>query len=215
MMSWNVRFATVASLLAGTALFLQARARNPFVPARISLASFPVQLSNWVGIDVPIPNHDLKSLGPGEFLQRRYADEGTQQPAVNLFLAYLPNEHSLFEHLPQNCLSGSGWTTLESGTTSLKFPGETAFEANRYLIARGTDRQVVVFWYWAHGRRVASEGWLNLYLAFDSVRLNRSDNALIRLNTPLRPDEKPEEAEKRLLSFVGLVHPLLNGYVPR
>jgi EpsI family protein len=215
LISWNTRFATVAVLLAGTGLFLQTRARNPFVPSRISLASFPVQLKNWSSTDLPIPNEILKTLGPGEFLQRRYVAERTQQPTVDLYLAYLPNEHSLFSHLPQDCLTGSGWTTLESGTTILQFPGETAFEANRYLIGRGTDRQLVLFWYWAHGRRVASEDWMNLYLAFDSLRLNRSDNALIRLNTPLRPDENPQEAEQRLISFVELLNPLLNGYIPR
>ena len=215
MMSWNARFTTVVVLLAGTAFFLQARVRSPFVPSRISLGSFPVQLRNWAGTDVPIPNEILKALGPGEFLQRRYVDEQTPQPAVDLYLAYLPNEHSLFRHLPQDCLVGSGWTSLESGTTMLQFPGETAFEANRYLIERGTDRQLVVFWYWAHGRRVASDGWVNLYLVFDSLRLNRSDNALIRLNTLLRPEEKPEEAEQRLLSFAGLMNPLLNSYIPR
>jgi hypothetical protein len=35
------------------------------------------------------------------------------------------------------------------------------------------------------------------------------------MNTALWPDEGPEEAEQRLLSFVGLVNPLLNGYIPR
>ena len=37
MISWNARFTTVAVLLAGTALFLQARAARLF---QISLASF-------------------------------------------------------------------------------------------------------------------------------------------------------------------------------
>jgi EpsI family protein len=215
MISWKARFTTGAVLLAGTALFLQARARSPFVPSRISLASFPVQVRNWAGTDVPIPNEILKTLGPGEFLQRRYVAERTQHPAVDLYVAYRPNEHSLFNHLPQACLTGSGWTVVESGTTTLQFPGETAFEANRYLIERGTDRQLVVFWYWVHGRRVASEDWMNLYLVFDSLRLNRGDNALVRFNTTLRPDENPQEAEQRLLSFAGLVNPLLSGYIPR
>jgi EpsI family protein len=214
MISWNARFATVAVLLAGTGLFLQARARSPFVASRISLASFPVQLGNWVGSDVPIPEEDLKTLGPGEFLQRQYANDQTQQPDVTLYLAYRPNDHRFYTHLPQNCLSGSGWTTVESATTTLRFPGEAAFPADRYLIARGPDRQLVVFWYWAHGRRVASEDWMNFYMASDSLLLNRNDNALIRINTVLQPGEKPEQAEQRLLSFAGLVNPRLNSYIP-
>ena len=89
------------------------------------------------------------------------------------------------------------------------------FQANRYLIARGDDRQLVLFWYSAHGRRVASENQMDFYLVLDSLRLNRSDNALVRMNTELLPGEKPEDAEKRLLTFAGLVNPLLNNYIPR
>jgi EpsI family protein len=83
------------------------------------------------------------------------------------------------------------------------------------LIARGTDRQLVLFWYWAHGRRVARENRMNLYLMLDSLRWNRSDNALIRLNTPLLPDEDQQQAEQRLLAFAGLVNPRLDRYIPR
>ena len=104
---------------------------------------------------------------------------------------------------------------MESGITTLAFSGDAPFQANRYLIARGDDRQLVLFWYSAHGRRVASESQMDFYLVLDSLRLNRSDNALVRMNTELRPGEKPEEAEKRLLAFAGLVNPLLNNYIPR
>ena len=52
MISWNARFATVVLLLTGTALFLEARARNEFVLPRTTLASFPLELKNWLGNDV-------------------------------------------------------------------------------------------------------------------------------------------------------------------
>ena len=52
MISWNARVAIVALLLAGTALFLQARSRSEFVLPRTALATFPMELQNWVGTDV-------------------------------------------------------------------------------------------------------------------------------------------------------------------
>jgi len=55
---------------------------------------------------------------------------------------------------------------------------------------------------------------MNVYLAVDSLLLNRTDNALIRMNTELQPGEKPEDAERRLLSFAGLAGPLLKNYIP-
>ncbi|MGH9501271.1 MAG: exosortase C-terminal domain/associated protein EpsI [Terriglobales bacterium] len=214
MISWNARVATVAVLLAGTALFLQLRARNKFALPSTALASFPVELKNWTGTDVPIPDEILKTLRPGQFLQRTYTDRSGSGAYVDLYVAYLLNQHALFRHLPEDCLMGSGWNAVESDTTTLALPGGAPFRANRYLIARGDDRQLVLFWYSAHGRRVASEDWMNAYLAFDSLRLNRSDNALIRMNTELQPGEKPEEAERRLLAFAGLVNPLLKSYIP-
>jgi EpsI family protein len=205
----------VAVLLAGTTLFLGALTRDQFVPSRTALASFPLELNGWAGVDVPIPDEILTSLGQGEFLQRTYENQIAGDSSVDLYLAYLPNRPALYHHLPQDCLIGSGWSPVESGTTTLAFPGDAPFKANRYLIARGDERQLVLFWYSAHGRRMASENQMDFYLVLDSLRLNRSDNAMIRMNTELRPGEKPEEAEKRLMAFAGLVNPMLNNYIPR
>lgn len=215
MISWNARFATVVLLLAGTALFLQARTRHEFVLPRTALSSFPLELKSWGGTDVPIPDEILKSLGSGEFLQRTYRDRSGSGSYVDLYVAYTANQRTLFRHLPEDCLEGSGWSPVETDKTTIAFPGDAPFPANRYVIAKGHDRQIVLFWYAARGRRVASEDWMNVYLAFDSLHLRRSDNALIRMNTQVQPGEKLQDAERRLFSFAGLVSPLLKDYIPR
>jgi EpsI family protein len=212
--SRNARFAVVTLLLTGTALFLHALDRRQISPTRMSLASLPLTLANWAGADIPIPGETLKGLGSGEFLQRTYKDSAAAGSYVDLYVAYVPDQRAMFHHPPQVCLKGSGWSPLESGTTTVAFPGAAPFSANRYLIAKGDDRQLVLFWYAARGRRLASEDWMNVYLAFDSLRLNRSDNALIRINTELQPGEKPEDAERRLLSFAGAINPMLQNYIP-
>jgi EpsI family protein len=214
MISRDARFAMVTLLLTGTALFLRALDRRQSVWPRTALASFPAELRSWAGTDIPIPDETRKSLGKGEFLQRAYKDRAGGGAYVDLYVAYIPDQHALFRHLPQVCLEGSGWLPVESGTTTLAFPGDAPFPANRYLIAKGDDRQLVMFWYSVRGRRVASQDWTNAYLALDSLRLSRSDNALIRMNTQLQPGEKPEDAERRLLSFAGLVNPMLRNYIP-
>ncbi len=218
MISRSARFKLVAGLLVGTALFLQilrARAGIGFVPPRIALESFPVELKTWAGVDVPIPDEILQSLGPGEFLQRTYKNQRASDSAVDLYIAYLPNRPALYNHLPKDCLEGSGWSPIESGITTVTLPGDTPFPANRYLIVKGGDRQLVLFWYSAHGRRVASETRMDFYLAADELHWNRTDNALVRMNTELRPGEKLEDAEGRLLAFAETVNPLLNDYIPR
>lgn len=206
----------MALLLAGTSIFLQTRTRNVVVPPRTSLASFPLQLGEWVGTDIPIPSETLKTLDHGEFLQRNYEDRNARDPEVFLYLAYFPNQQAgRRRHSPEDCLAGSGWSTAESGTTTLSLPGYSPFPANRYLITKGTDRQLVLFWFWGRGRGVASEDWADFYLVFDSLRLNRSDDALIRINTPLQPGEQPDAGQRRLLSFAEQVSPLVANYIPR
>jgi len=129
--SRSVRLPIVIFLLAGTALFLRALDRKQSVLPRTALSSFPLELKSWAGTDIPIPAETRKSLGTGEFLQRTYKDPVSGGPYVDLYVAYIPDQHALFRHLPQVCLEGAGWSPVESGTTTLAFPGDASFPANR------------------------------------------------------------------------------------
>ena len=215
-MSSHSRFAVVAVLLAATALFLHARSRNEVLPAREPLADFPHQLGEWTGTDVTIQQEVLDVLGAGDFLLRVYQDSSRRQPYVDLFLAYFPSQRTGDTiHSPKHCLPGSGWLPVESSRVTLSLPGRSPFLANRYVIAKGTDRQLVLYWYLAHDRAVASEYWAKFYLVADSIRLSRSDGSLVRVTTPLRPGETTDAAQARLISFADKFSPLLNQYVPR
>jgi EpsI family protein len=94
-------------------------------------------------------------------------------------------------------------------------PGHEPFPANRYLIAKGDSRQLVLYWFWAHDRGVASEYWAKFYLVADSIKMNRSDGSLVRITTPMYPGETADTAQQRLLPFIGDVLPLLDSYIPR
>jgi EpsI family protein len=83
------------------------------------------------------------------------------------------------------------------------------------VIARGDARQLVLYWYWAHNRGVASEYWAKYYLVADSIRMNRSDGALVRFMTDMTPGESADAAMRRALPFADQVLPLMNDYIPR
>jgi EpsI family protein len=212
----NWRFAVTAVLLATTAIFLQTRGHKEILPDHEPLASLPYQLGDWTGTDVPMQQDVLDILGPGDFLQRFYESTTINQPYVDLFLAYFPSQRAGDTiHSPKHCLPGAGWLPTESSRISISLAGRPAFEANRYVIAKGDERQLVLYWYWAHDRALASEYWAKFYLVADSIRLNRSDGALIRVITPLPPGESIETAQQRLLSFAGNIVPRLDRYIPR
>lgn len=209
------RFWIVASLLAGTALLLHARSSSEIIPARQPLASFPRTLGGWGSMDIPISQEVRDILGPGDFLLRDYQDPANGAE-VDLFIAYFPSQRSGDAiHSPKNCLPGAGWVPVRSERISVDVPGHTPFQANRYLIAKGEDRRLVLYWYLAHDRAVASEYAAKFYLVADSIRERRSDGSLIRFTTALARGEKLDSAEQRLLTLAGEVVPVVSSYVPR
>ena len=214
-MKAQLRFVIALVLLVGTALFLQARNRGEVFPVRKPLASFPDQLGKWTGTDIEIGKEIRDVLGPGDFLLRVYRPDANQ-PTTDLFIAYFPSQRAGDTiHSPKNCLPGAGWSPIDSARISLSVPGHAPFPVNRYVIAKGTDRLLVLYWYWAHDRAVASEYWAKIYLVTDSIRMNRSDGSLVRLTTRMLPGESVDAAMTRLEPFAGQVVPLLNEYIPQ
>ena len=212
----NVRFAIAATVLIAAALLLHARSNDEMLPPHLSLEKFPSHLSDWEGTDLKIPQDALNVLGPGQFLLRDYRNKSSAIADVNLFVAFFPSQRAGDTiHSPKNCLPGSGWYPLEASRMKLSLPGHEPFPVNRYVIAKGTDRQLVLYWYWAHDRGIASEYWAKFYLISDSIRLHRSDGSLVRVTTTILPDETQESAQQRLLSFAENVGPLLNQYIPK
>jgi EpsI family protein len=210
------RFVFAALLIASAAIFLRAHTRSEVFPPRLPLQSFPERVGEWAGSDVAIDKDALEVLGPGDFLLRLFTNPDRRLPYIDLFIAYFPSQRAGDTiHSPKNCLPGAGWAPVESRRVTLTVSGQDPFPANRYVIAKGDNRQLVLYWYWAHGRGVASEYWAKYYLVADSIRMNRSDGSLVRLTTPLAPGETADAAEQRLHPFIADVVPLLQNYIPR
>jgi EpsI family protein len=164
----------------------------------------------------PIEHDVLDRLGPGSFLLRRYNLIPPTGPDVDLFLAYFPSQRTGDTiHSPKNCLPGSGWTPTESRIVTLTLPDHSAFPANRYVVSRGDSRTLVLYWYRAHDRGLASEYAAKVYLVADAIRMNRSDGSLVRLTTPMLPGETSDAAQQRVLPFADALGPLLDSYIPR
>jgi len=212
----GARFALAAALIALTALLLQARGRTEIIPARLPLSSFPAELANWPSTEIQQDEKTLEVLGPGDFMERNYQDPAGMLPYVDLFIAYFPSQRAgETPHSPQHCLPGSGWNPVENVRVTLSFSGHVPFPANRYVITKGDDRDLVLYWFWAHDRGVASEYWAKYYLVQDAIRMNRSDGSLVRLVTPMLPGESAEAAQRRIRPFTSAVVPLLDQYIPR
>jgi EpsI family protein len=209
-----VRFSIAVALIAGAGILLhsrsQAEVRIPSEPP----ASFPIDVGSWKGRDVPIPQWALDVLGDGEFVERSFSRNPDELP-VDFFLAYFPTQRTgSTMHSPQNCLPGSGWTPVDFARVELPLSGRGNIRVNRYVLAKGLDRLLVLYWYQEHGRVVASEYWAKFYLVTDAIGMNRSDGALVRIMTPITQNESMASAQQRGTALVQDVFPLIHKYVP-
>jgi len=202
----------------GTALVLQAHSHSEVFPPRASLSSLPLQIDGWTGKDDPLDKQTLDILGPGEYLLRDYvhARQPQTEPWINLYIAYFPTQKAGDTiHSPNHCLPGAGWVPTSREVVRLTRPDGSSFPVNRYVVAKTGDRQLVLYWFQAHGRAVASDYWAKYYLVSDSVRMNRSDGALVRLMTPMLDGESPDAAQARIMKLGSQFLPLLDSYIPR
>jgi EpsI family protein len=212
--SWK-RFALATAMLAGTVGTIHSRNRVEVVAAHKTLGMFPKALPGWQGQDLPLSPDVLQSLGRGEFLFRDYFGPN-QTAGVNLLVAYFPSQRMGDTiHSPKNCLPAEGWTPINSKRLWIDNPGKSKFAVNRYVVQDEDERAVVLYWYQAHGRQTASEYAAKLYLAADSLRMSRSDGALIRIFVPIADNESVDAAEARAVRFTQKILPLLEDYVPR
>lgn len=208
------RFIAAIALLIAAAAFLHAHKKGEVIPTFEKFSNFPLTLGQWKGQDVPMDAQVLEVLGPGEFLSRAYVAD--QQPWMDLFIAYFPSQKTGDAiHSPKNCLPGSGWLPIESGFREIDVQGMGRIKANRYVIARGNQRNLVYYWYQSHGRSIASEYSAKVWLVLDSIRLNRTDAALVRIITPVAPGEDLAIADKRALNFAQFVGPNINRFIPK
>ena len=211
--SW-MRFIGAVVLMGATAVIMLARNRAEVVPAYEDLQSFPQVVGGRLSMDVPLSAEVLESLGPGQFLMREYRGMANEAP-MNLYIAFFPSQRTGDTiHSPRNCLPGAGWVPTESGRITIPTGTGKLIEANRYIVTQGLDQMLVLYWYQSHGRATPSEYWAKYYLVTDSLRLNRTDGALVRVITAVGKNENAQQAEARAVKFSEAILPRLSKYIP-
>ena len=69
------------------------------------------------------------------------------------------------------------------------------------------------YWFQGRGRYITSEYMQKIYLVVDSITKHRTDEAFVRLITPVI-DNNEEKSIKYLNGFVKLIIPILQKYLP-
>ena len=176
-----MRAVIVSTACLAAALYVGKFTVTETVTLREPLAALAMEVGQWNGR--PAARYDeriVAKLGVDEYLTRFYSRPG--EGVVHLYVGYYQSQaegNSI--QSPKNCLPGAGWQPISSGETQIPVGSGEAVKVNRYLIQKGRERQMVLYWYQSHGRVVASEYWAKLYLVMDAIQMNRTDGALVRV----------------------------------
>jgi EpsI family protein len=180
---------------------------------RKELNQFPESIGAWqrTGPDQILDDETLKVLRASDYLLRNFRKSDGQ--LANLYVGYYASQRTgATYHSPLNCLPGSGWTLSEPGKAIITLPDGSGFVANKYVIQNGESKSMMIYWYQGRGRNVASEYWGKVYTMFDSVRLRRSDGAMVRVTVPVGNSEAA--AEKTAVEFASAASGVLPEFVP-
>jgi EpsI family protein len=210
----SLRFGVLLVLILGAGVLVNAW--SYLGEARVErkeLKDFPQSIGAWqkTGNDQILDDETLKVLRASDYLLRdfRLADGRV----ANLYVGYYASQRTgATYHSPLNCLPGSGWTLSEPGKVTIALPDGSSFVANKYVIQNGDYKSMMIYWYQGRGRNVASEYWGKVYTVFDSVRLRRSDGAMVRVTVPIGASEAA--AEQTAVEFASSASKVLPEYVP-
>ena len=182
-------------------------------PLPSPLKDFPTEFSSWHMIGQMDVDPDTQAiLRADDTMLRNYSGP---QGEGNLFIAYFKTQRTgQSPHSPKNCLPGSGYQPSESGRIDVPVAGGS-ININRYVVSRGEEESVVMYWYQSQGRVIADEFAAKFYLILDSIRHHRSDTSLVRIVVPVSPRLPRDKASDLAVQFVQAAYPAVSSWLPR
>jgi EpsI family protein len=212
------RIAILAVCLAVAKVTVMRADRYEEPTQRSRLNTFPAQLGDWHGVpQEALTKRVLEVLGVEDYLTRAYFTP--DRAGVGLYIGYWASQRQGDTiHSPQNCLPGAGFEPVSQSMIDVpdpRHPG-SLLTLNRYVVRKGNEHQLVVYWYQSHGRIVASEYWGKIYMVVDAVRMNRTDGAIVRVIAPYDGEDPGAEtkAEQQAVRFINDLIPQLDPFLP-
>jgi len=213
------RLLIVTLLLLASAGYVARASHAERVPPRAPLSTIPTRIGAWQGEEgTPFEARILEVLGVDEYVNRFYTS-----PAgwVSLYVGfYASQRQGSTIHSPLNCLPGAGWLPVSQERATIQVTDSLgapqAITVNQFIIQKGLDRQVALYWYQSHGRVVASEYASKAFMVYDAMRTSRTDAAMIRVITPIvgAGAEADGQAVQRSHEFVQQIFPSLGHVLP-
>ncbi|NVO25243.1 VPLPA-CTERM-specific exosortase XrtD [Donghicola mangrovi] len=182
---------------------------------RDAFTVFPRQLGKWRGATSSLDPEIERVLAADDYLNATYIDQNTGKTA-NMFVAFYARQtEGQGIHSPEVCLPSAGWEIYEINPFNIQVGGDYGdFAVNRAIIQKGTDQQLVYYWFEQRGKRLTNDFKAKLTVLSDGLTMGRTDGALVRYVTPIYPKETAEQADARLMDIVRNSLKRLPDFVP-
>jgi EpsI family protein len=191
-------------------------ARTEPVRTVSKLSTFPQELGEWKMVQEGTVDAETMEVLKADDVVTRWYGNPRYREIASLFIAYFGTQRSgKTPHSPKNCLPGAGWLPVVSDRIYVDIPGAQAkLEANRYIVARGDDKSLVIYWYHTRYRTIADEYQAKFYTVLDSIRHNRSDTAVVKVTIPIRGERTEEQVTEMAKDFLRTIYPKLDPFFP-
>jgi len=203
-------------LLAGAATASQLLPnRAEIVPSRHAFKEFPEQIGVWKGDFDQLEFKYIRTLKFDDYLLADYADPSGD--VVNFYVAYYGSQRKgASAHSPKACLPGGGWEIQEFGQRELDGIDLNGLpiRVNRVVMQLGDARRLVYYWFQQRGRVITNEYLVKWYIFWDALTRHRTDGALVRLTSEIRPGQDPKAVDRLLSDFLRGVNGELVRYIP-
>lgn len=211
-----VTFAISTVLLAITVvLSIVLPDRVEVIPERKQFVEFPLKVSGWTGYTRKIDQKALDLLDLSDYIMADYV--GPADERVSFYIAYYESQRKGASiHSPKACIPGGGWEikSIDDHVVGNILIVDELLKVRRLVTQKGDVKQLVYYWFQQRGRVLSHEYLLKWYLFSDAIMMNRSDGALVRIVTTLKPGEDMSIADERLQVFLTGIVPVITEYVP-
>ncbi|MFH1029596.1 MAG: VPLPA-CTERM-specific exosortase XrtD [Pseudomonadota bacterium] len=207
------QFLIILLLMVTSAAAAQGVSNRERTPMQKPFSAFPDTVGSWTARKQNLEKMYLDALELNDYLLADFRN--SRGEVVNCYVAF--NDYQSkgkASHSPASCMPGSGWELKEPDRISVADGSGRTITINRAMMVMGNDRRLTYYWFDQRGRILTDLYQIKFFNFVDSVVLNRTDGALIRLITPLAESETTVTADARLKEFFKQFNPALKQFLP-
>ena len=208
------RIVTIALIMVLTMILLGFSNHSEIIKPNKPFDSFPMNIGKWNGTTSRFDEKIYDILGVDDSVLASYQSDNGE--AVELYVGfYQSQKEGDLIHSPKNCMPGSGWNILKSSietVDTVKDGKAETIDVIKLILGKGSEKQVMLYWFQSRGRIISSEYMEKIWLVIDSITKHRTDGSFVRLISPVIKSE--DETLELLKGFTKDIYPHLNEYLP-